>query len=82
MRKAGLIEIIIMLAAIGFAYEACGSSVSAKDCSVSCENVRNTCTQKCNDDMCRTQCTTQFDDCSASCKSVMTTTPADAGTTP
>ena len=50
---------------------ACGSdSIVGQDCSVKCDNVRNDCTKKCNDDGCRTQCTTNFNDCKASCEKV------------
>ena len=55
---------------------ACGSDVTAKDCKVQCDDTRTTCVQSCKDDACKTKCTTDFNNCTASCGKV---TVKDAG---
>jgi len=50
--------------------------VTAKDCKVQCDDTRTTCVQSCKDDACKTKCTTDFNNCTASCGKV---TVKDAG---
>jgi hypothetical protein len=59
-------------------FAACNDTVAAKDCKVSCQDVDNTCVQKCNDDQCKTVCATDLDNCTASCGTV-TASPSDGG---
>jgi hypothetical protein len=66
------------LLALGALAAACGDTVSGKDCKVSCQDVDNTCVQKCNDDACKTKCATDLDNCTASCSTV-TVSPSDGG---
>jgi len=54
---------------------ACDDTVTGKDCQVQCQDVDNTCVQKCNDDQCRTACKTDLDNCTASCGSVTVSPP-------
>jgi hypothetical protein len=58
---------------------ACGDTVTGKDCKVSCQDVDNTCVQKCNDDQCRTACRTDLDNCTASCGTVTVAPPNPDG---
>lgn len=67
----------VLLAAVGF-QGACGDTVMGTNCSVSCQDVDNTCVQKCTDDTCKTACATDFDHCKASCSSI-TVGPKDGG---
>jgi hypothetical protein len=60
-------------------YAGCGDSVTGKDCMVNCQDVDNTCVQKCTDDQCRTACKTDLDNCTASCGSVTVSPNADGG---
>ena len=55
-------------------YGGCGTSVTGDDCKVKCQDVDNTCVQKCSDDQCKTVCRTDLDNCSASCEKVAVTT--------
>ncbi len=66
-----------MLLGAGFV-GACNDTIMAKDCRVKCEDVDNTCVQKCNDDACKTACATDLDNCRASCSTV-TISPPDGG---
>jgi hypothetical protein len=68
---------LVMSAAL---YTGCNDTVTAKDCSANCQDVDNTCVKKCNDDQCRSQCTTDLDNCTASCGTI-TVSPSgkDAG---
>jgi hypothetical protein len=71
----------VLLAGAGF-YGACDDTIMAKDCNVKCQDVDNTCVQKCTDDACKTVCATDLDNCKASCSSVTVSPPAnnaDAG---
>jgi hypothetical protein len=65
----------VLLATGGFLYGACGSTIAGSDCKIRCEDVDNTCVQKCTDDACRTACKTDLDNCVASCDMVVVTTP-------
>jgi hypothetical protein len=58
---------------------ACGDTITAKDCTVKCQDVDNTCVQKCTDDQCRTACQTDLDKCTASCGTVTVSPPAHDG---
>ena len=64
---------VLMSAAL---YTACGDSIKATDCSTNCQDVDNSCVQKCNDDQCRSACTTDLDNCNTSCGSVTISPPA------
>lgn len=66
---------VLMSAAL---YTGCNDTVTAKDCSANCQDVDNSCLQKCNDDTCRTQCKTDLDNCTASCDTI-TVSPKDGG---
>ncbi len=71
----------VLMAGAGF-IGACNDTVTATDCKVKCEDVDNTCVQKCTDDACKTVCATDLDNCKASCSSVTVSPPAnnaDAG---
>ncbi len=59
-------------------YGACNDTITGKDCSVNCQDVDNTCLQKCTDDQCRTACKTDLDNCTASCGTI-TVAPKDGG---
>ncbi|HEY6478054.1 MAG TPA: hypothetical protein VI456_15860 [Polyangia bacterium] len=68
---------VLMSAAL---YTGCNDTVTAKDCSANCQDIDNSCVQKCNDDNCRTQCKTDLDNCSASCGSItVSPTSKDGG---
>ena len=54
-------------------YAACGDTVTGNDCKLSCQDTKNTCVQKCSDDQCKTKCTTDLSNCTASCDSVTAT---------
>jgi hypothetical protein len=69
---------VAALLGAGAIYSACGDTVMGKDCSVNCQDVDTTCVQKCNDDACKTQCATDLDNCTASCKTI-TVSPPDGG---
>ena len=60
-------------------YGACNDTVTAKDCNVNCQDIDNTCLQKCNDDNCRTVCKTDLDNCTASCGTITVSPPAQDG---
>jgi predicted small secreted protein len=66
---------VLMSAAL---YTGCNDTVTAKDCSANCQDVDNSCLQKCNDDTCKTQCKTDLDNCTASCDTI-TVSPKDGG---
>jgi predicted small secreted protein len=51
-------------------FTGCNDTVTAKDCSASCQDIDNNCVKKCNDDQCRMQCTTDLDNCTASCGTI------------
>jgi hypothetical protein len=69
----------VFLSAVGL-LGGCGGAVIGKDCTVNCQDVDNTCVQKCNDDQCRTLCKTDLDNCVASCGTVtVSSTGADGG---
>jgi len=57
----------------------CNDTVTAQDCHVKCQDADNVCVQKCTDDSCRTACTTDLDNCSASCASVTVSPPKSDG---
>ena len=69
MTKRTLCYCAALLLSAGL-YAACNDTVTAKDCSVNCQDIDNTCVQKCNDDQCRTACKTDLDNCTTSCGSV------------
>src|SRR6184192_2892339 len=58
-----------MLLSSGGLLGACGDTISAKDCTGSCQDADNTCIEKCYDDQCRTACKPDLDNCTASCSS-------------
>ena len=64
----------ILLSVVGL-YGACSDTVAASDCKVKCQDVDNTCVQKCSDDQCKTVCKTDLDNCTASCGSITVTQP-------
>jgi hypothetical protein len=68
----------VVLSAVGL-FGGCNDTVAGKDCKVQCQDVDNTCVQKCNDDQCRTTCKTDLDNCTASCGSVTATPPQQDG---
>jgi hypothetical protein len=57
----------------------CNDTVTANDCSGSCQDVDNTCVQKCTDDACRTACKTDLDNCIGSCKTITVSPPNKDG---
>lgn len=59
----------VLLATVGF-HGACDDTVTGTNCGVSCQDVDNTCVQKCTDDARKTPCATDFDHCKASCTSI------------
>ena len=77
MTKRNLfLGVAVLMAGIGLG--ACNDTIMASDCKVKCEDADNTCVQKCTDDTCKTVCTTDLDNCRASCDSI-TATPPDGG---
>jgi hypothetical protein len=60
-------------------YAACGGDVTGDDCKVKCDDVSRTCVQKCNDEGCKSKCTTDAHDCSLKCDKVTATSNPDAG---
>lgn len=50
---------------LGLFLAACGGGGS--NCRIQCDNVRNTCTERCTDDTCRTTCSQELDQCRVSC---------------
>jgi len=68
---------VVLLSAAGL-YSGCNDTVALKDCRLKCQDVDNTCVQKCTDDACKTTCKTDLDNCAASCDAVMVT-PPDGG---
>ena len=68
----------VLMAGIGL-YGACDDTIAAKDCRVKCEDADNVCVQKCTDDACKTVCTTDLDNCRASCDSITATPPSPDG---
>ena len=60
-------------------YGGCGGDVTGQDCKLKCDDAKNTCVQKCNDDQCKTKCTTELHDCSLKCDSITTATPKPDG---
>jgi len=60
-------------------YGACGDSVTGTDCKVKCQDVDNTCVQKCKDNECKTVCKTDLDNCTASCGTVTVMPPPRDG---
>jgi hypothetical protein len=68
----------LLLAGAGL-YSACDDTIMGTDCKVKCQDIDNTCVQKCNDDQCKTACATDLDNCTASCSSVTVSPPAKDG---
>lgn len=68
----------VVLLSAGALASACGDTVAAKDCKVSCQDADNTCVQRCTEDTCKTVCKTDLDNCTASCDTV-TVSPPDGG---
>ncbi|HEY2900261.1 MAG TPA: hypothetical protein VGL59_06785 [Polyangia bacterium] len=58
---------------------ACGDTITGTDCKVKCQDVDNTCVQKCTDDQCKTACATDLDHCSASCETITVSPPPKDG---
>ena len=73
-RMFAYVAAVILSGGIGL-YSGCGTTVAGNDCKVHCSDADNVCIQKCTDDTCRTACKTDLDNCSASCDSVVVTTP-------
>ena len=63
----------VLLSAVGL-YSACDDA-TFKDCKLKCDEVHNTCIQQCNDEVCKTKCTTDLDDCKVSCDEITTSKP-------
>ena len=78
MIKNTLAYCVAVLLSTGL-YGACGDTIKGTDCKVTCQDVDNTCVQKCNDDQCRTACKTDLDNCTASCGGVTVMPPAQDG---
>ena len=78
MAKRALVYCFAMLMSAGLC-AACNDTVTANDCNASCQDVDNSCIKKCNDDNCKTQCNTDLDNCTASCKSITVSPPKDGG---
>jgi hypothetical protein len=78
MNKSLFTYCAAVLLCAGTIYSACGDTVMARDCKVSCQDVDTTCVQACNDDACKTKCATDLDNCTTSCGSV-TVSPPDGG---
>jgi hypothetical protein len=58
---------------VGWGFVGCsGGSINASDCSVHCREVENQCTTKCTDDACKNKCSTEAEDCTASCGKIST----------
>jgi hypothetical protein len=76
-RTFGCCLVALMMA--GGLYGACGGDIVGEDCKIKCEDAQQTCTKKCNDEMCKTRCTTDLHDCSARCDKVSTTPKPDGG---
>jgi hypothetical protein len=68
----------VLLAGAGF-YGACNDTVMGTNCKVNCQDVDNTCVQKCTDDACKSACATDLDNCTASCASVTVSPPPKDG---
>jgi hypothetical protein len=68
----------LLMTAVGL-YGACGDTVSGSNCKVRCQDVDNTCVQKCTDDQCKTVCKTDLDNCSASCDTIAIMKPDGGG---
>ena len=66
--------LLLGLGAIGM-HGACNDTITGSDCKIKCEDVDNTCVQKCSDDQCKTVCKTDLDNCTASCDKVAVTKP-------
>jgi hypothetical protein len=64
----------LLMAGAAF-YGACNDTIMGKDCKIKCQDVDNTCVQKCTDDQCKTVCATDLDNCTASCDSVTASPP-------
>jgi predicted small secreted protein len=78
MTKRTLAYCFAVLMSAGL-FTACNDTVTAKDCSANCQDVDNSCVQKCNNDnTCKTKCNTDLDNCTASCGSI-TVSPPDGG---
>jgi predicted small secreted protein len=78
MTKRTLAYCLAVLMSAGL-FTACNDTVTAKDCSANCQDIDNSCVQKCNDDnTCKTKCKTDLDNCTASCGSI-TVSPPDGG---
>ncbi len=68
----------VLFSAAGL-FVACSDTVTGTDCKVSCQDVDNTCVQKCSDDQCKTACKTDLDNCTASCGTVTVAPPKSDG---
>jgi hypothetical protein len=77
MTKRALVYCVAAFLSAGL-YAGCNDTITGKDCSVNCQDVDNSCVQKCNDDQCRTACKTDLDNCTASCGTI-TVSPKDGG---
>jgi len=78
MKKRTLAYCAAALMSAGL-FTACNDTVTAKDCSANCQDVDNTCVKKCSDDQCRSQCTTDLDNCTASCGTITVSPGKDGG---
>jgi hypothetical protein len=77
MLKQSVACAFAMLLGGALLHSAC--DVTGSNCKIKCEDVHNTCSQKCKDEACKTKCTTDLDDCTASCSSVSTAPKPDGG---
>ncbi len=76
--KRALAYCFAVLMSIGL-YTACNDTVTAQDCSASCQSLDSSCVQKCSDDKCKTQCKADLDNCTASCGSITVSPPSKDG---
>jgi hypothetical protein len=79
MTKRTFAYFAAVLLSAGLYAAGCNDTITAKDCGGSCQDVDNTCVQKCSDDQCKTQCKTDLDNCTGSCASITVTPPGQDG---
>ena len=79
MTKRTFASFAAVLLSAGLYAAGCNDTITAKDCGGSCQDVDNTCVQKCNDDQCKTLCKTDLDNCTGSCRSITVTPPGQDG---
>jgi hypothetical protein len=77
MTRRSLSYIAAALFSVAGLFGGCSDTITGSDCKVKCQDVDNTCVQKCTDDACKTVCKTDLDNCTASCG--MVTVSPDGG---